>query len=75
MLSQVNVAPSSDTGHFVKGADQVVNLDEINETFWVDGSAEMVTENHTTLKVEGSSMVTCQQVVNPVTKMYEKVRD
>ena len=34
---RVNVAPSSTEGHFIKGAKKVINLDNLNETFLVEG--------------------------------------
>lgn len=71
---RVNVSPSSSEGHFVKGAE-VVNLDEINETFHVKGRAVLETKNHTTLEMEEECLITCQTVYNPFSKMYEKSRD
>lgn len=73
-VKRVNVAPSSTEGHFVKGAE-VVNLDNINETFHVKGKAVLETTNHTTLKMEDECLITCQVVYNPFAKMYEKSRD
>lgn len=72
---KVNVAPSSDSGHFIEGAETVVNLDQVNETFKVKGKSKMVTKNHTTLKNEGDCLVTCQKVYNPFEKAFEKSRD
>lgn len=71
---RINVAPSSDEGHFIKGAE-VVNLDEINETFHVKGRAILETKNHTSLEIEEECLITCQTVFNPFSKMYEKSRD
>ena len=71
----VNIAPSSEEGHFVKGAKQVINLDEINETFLVKGKALLVTKNHTSLKIEEDCLITCQTVYNPYSKLYEKSKD
>lgn len=71
----VNVAPQSTKGHFVKGEVQVVNLDEVNETFVVKGKSVLETENHTTLKMEKSCLITIQQVVNPFTQMFERSKD
>ena len=72
---RVNVAPSSDSGHFIEEARQVVNLDKVNETFFVEGKSKMVTKNHTTLDIDSDCLVTCQQVYNPFAKMYEKSKD
>lgn len=72
---RVNIAPSSSHGHFIEGAQKVVNLDEVNETFWVEGPSVMTTANHTTLEIEESCLVTCQQVFNPFNEMFEKSRD
>lgn len=74
-LKGTNVAPSSTTGHFVQGAKNVVNLDEINETFFVEGRSELVTKNHTTLKQNESCIITTQVVYNPFAKMFEKSKD
>lgn len=71
----INIAPSSETGHFIQEATQVVNLDEIKETFLVEGKAKMVTKNHTTLEVQNGGLVTCQVVYNPFAEMFERVRD
>lgn len=72
---KINVAPSSTEGHFVRGATQVVNIDEINETFHVRGSAVLETKNHTTLKMEEDCLVTCQTVYDPFEKISIKSRD
>lgn len=66
----VNVAPSSTSGHFIKGAKKVVNLDEVNDTFFVDGESELVTKNHTTLKQDKSTLITTQVVFNPFEQRY-----
>lgn len=71
----VNIAPSSTEGHFIKGAKNVINLDEINETFLVEGPATLETKNHTTLEIEKSCLITCQVVYNPLEKMYTKSHD
>jgi len=76
IIEKVNVAPSSTSGHFVEKAQKVVNLDEINETFLVEGKAILTTANHTTLKIEDEkSLITTQKVYNPLTKMLEKSKD
>lgn len=71
----VNVAPSSTSGHFVKGAKNVVNLDQVSETFFVDGESELVTKNHTTLEQKKSCLITTQVVYNPFSKMFENSKD
>jgi len=73
---RVNVAPSSDEGHFVEGAMQVVNLDtEVTESFFVEGPSQLVTKNHTTLEQKEDCLINCQMVYNPFEKMYERTRD
>lgn len=72
---RVNVAPSSTSGHFIENARKVVNLDEVNETFFVEGKSQMVTKNHTTLNVYSDCLVTCQTVYNPFEKMYTRAAD
>lgn len=74
-LRKVNVAPSSDSGHYIEKAENVVNLDQVNETFLVEGKSVMTTKNHTTLEIEDTCLVTCQIVYNPFAKMYEKSKD
>lgn len=71
----INIAPSSDAGHFVKGAKQVINLDKVNETFLVEGASVLETKNHTTLEMKETCLITCQQAYNPFKKMFEKVKD
>ena len=72
---KVNVATSSTHGHWVEGAEQVVNLDNVNETFHVKGKSELTTNNHTTLKQEEDCLITCQTVYDPFTKVFNKSRD
>lgn len=72
---RVNVAPSSTEGHFVEKAKRVVNLDNVNETFLVEGGGELTTKNHTTLNIEEDCLITCQTVYNPFLKAFEKSRD
>ena len=74
-IEKVNVAPSSTEGHFVKGAKNVVNLDNVTEAFFVEGESELVTHNHTTLKQSEDCLINCQVVYNPFQKMFEKPRD
>lgn len=75
VITGVNVAPSSTSGHFVKGAKNVVNLDETNETFLVEGASVLETSNHTTLKQNNTCLITTQVVFNPFSEMYEKSKD
>lgn len=74
-IEKVNVAPSSTEGHFVKGAIKVVNLDNVNETFFVEGKSILETKNHTSLEIEDDCLITCQVVYNPFEKMYSKSKD
>lgn len=74
-IKKVNVAPSSDSGHYIERAKQVINLDEVNETFFVEGESELTTNNHTTLKNEESCIITCQNVYDPFAKAFERSRD
>lgn len=71
----VNVAPTSTSGHFIKGAKNVVNIDNINDTYFVEGESELLTQNHTTLKQDNSCLITTQEVFNPFLKMFEKSKD
>lgn len=72
---KVNVAPSSDEGHFVKGARSVVMLDDVTEAFFVEGKSELVTKNHTTLEQDEDCLVNCQVVYNPFQRMFERSKD
>jgi hypothetical protein len=71
----VNVAPSSTSGHFVKGAKRVIDIDNVTETFFVEGESELVTKNHTTLVQQSSCLITTQRVYNPFSKLFERSKD
>lgn len=73
----INVAPSSTDGHYVKGAKNVVVLDEVNETFLVEGPSKLVTRDtkHTTLEIDEDTLITCQNVYDPYRQAFEKSRD
>jgi hypothetical protein len=71
----VNVAPSSTSGHFIKNAKKVVDIDAVNETFLVEGESVLTTENHTTLEQKKSCLITTQVVYNPLKAVYEKSKD
>jgi len=75
LIKGTNVAPSSNSGHYIQGAEKVVNLDEVRETYFVDGKSKLVTKNHTTLKQEQSCLITTQVVYDPFAKLFEKARD
>lgn len=74
-FKRINVAPSSTEGHFVEKASKVVNLDKVNETFWVEGKSKLTTKNHTTLDMQEDCLITCQVVYDPFSKAFEKSRD
>lgn len=74
-MQQVLVSTTSTSGHYVKGAKQVINLDKVNETFLVKGASVLETANHTTLEMPENCLITCQTVYNPFANMYEKSRD
>lgn len=71
--TRVNVAPSSNNGHFVEDAQQVIDLDKVNELFYVKGKSRLVTENHTTLEMEEDCMITCQVVYNAFAQGFKKI--
>jgi hypothetical protein len=73
--TKVNVAPSSTEGHFIEGAKKVINLDNVNETFLVEGKSTLTTKNHTSLEIEEDCLITCQMVYNPFSKMFERSKD
>lgn len=74
-MKKVNVAPSSTEGHFVKNAKKVIALDEINETYRVQGASQLVTKNHTTLERKEDCLITCQNVFDPFKEEFSKSRD
>lgn len=71
---KVNVAPTSEEGHFIHNA-KVVNLDEVTETFEVIGKSELRTKNHTTLIRDEDCIVTCQVVFNSKLNRLERAKD
>ena len=76
MVKEVNVAPSSTEGHFVKEAKSVIELDLVNETFHVKGKSTLHSKNHTTLEMnEEECLITCQVVYNPFSALYNKAMD
>jgi len=77
MQTQVkeNVAKQSTSGHYVEKAKQVICLDEVKEMFFVEGSAELTTKNHTTLPLEKDCFIAPQQVYNPLSQMLERSND
>lgn len=76
-VKKINVAPSSNDGHFVEKSKQVIDLDVINETFIVetDKDTTLTSKNHTNLKIEKDCIITCQVVYNPFLKVFEKSKD
>lgn len=72
---EVNVAPSSTEGHFVKGAKQVIDIDAVSESFLVKGKSTLRSANHMTLTMPDSCIITCQMVYNCFEKAFEKSRD
>ncbi len=74
-MTKVNVAPSSTEGHFVENANNVVDIDSVSEVFFVEGKSTLTTKNHTSLEMKEDCLITCQNVYNPFSKMFEKSRD
>lgn len=74
-MTKVNVAPSSTEGHFIEGAKNVIDLDKITEMFFVEGKSRLTTKNHTTLEIEEDCLISCQNVYNPFSRMFERSRD
>lgn len=77
MKNKINVAPSSVEGHFIENAKEVINLDLVNETFFVESDKKTIlsTTNHTELEISEDCLITCQKVYNPFSKMFEKSKD
>ena len=71
----VNIAPTSDHGHFVESARKVVNLDDITEAYFVEGASELTTANHKTLQMQEDCLINCQVVYDPFAKMYQRSKD
>jgi len=75
-IKGVNVASKTSTsGHFIQDARKVVNLDEVKDTYFVEGKSKLVTKNHTTLNQDKSVLITTQVVYNPFAKMFEQSKD
>jgi hypothetical protein len=75
-IEGINVASKTSTsGHFIQGARRVVNLNEVKDTYFVEGKSQLVTKNHTTLNQERSCLITTQVVYNPFAKMFEQSKD
>jgi len=74
-LEKVNVAPSSDEGHFVEKSKNVVEIEKVNETFKVEGPALLTTKNHTNLEIKEDCLIVCQQVYDPFKQMHERSKD
>ena len=75
-IKGINVASQTSTsGHFVQEARKVVNLDQVKDTYFVEGKSKLVTKNHTELKQETDCLITTQVVYNPFAKMFEQSKD
>jgi hypothetical protein len=74
-IAGVNVAPSSTSGHYIQDAENVIDIDNVAETYFVEGKSKLVTKNHTTLEREESSLITTQVVYNPFSAMFQKAKD
>ena len=77
-INKVNIAPSSSHGHYIEQHEQegqVINLDQVNETFHVKGKAKLTTTNHTTLDIEEDCLITCQTVYDPFKGVFVKSKD
>lgn len=72
---KVNIAPTSSNGHFVEEAEQVINLDSVNETFHVKGKSKLTTINHTTIINKEDCLITCQTVYDPFKEVFVKSKD
>lgn len=64
MEPKINIAPSSTTGHFIEKTTRVVEIDKVNETYYVEEPCELTTQNHTTLVSDDEGIITCQTVYN-----------
>lgn len=73
--NKVNVSPSSSHGHFIEDAEQVINLDKVNETFHVKGKSKLTTTNHTEVVNEEDCLITCQTVYDPFKGVFVKSKD
>lgn len=70
-----NIAKQSTQGHFVEKAKKVVCLDNVKEAFFVEGEAELTTQNHQTLPLEKDCLIMPQQVYNPYSQSLERSKD
>lgn len=74
-MIKVNVAPSSSHGHFIEDAENVIALDLVKEMFFSESASKLTTTNHTTIEREEKHLITCQNVYNPFSKMFELSKD
>lgn len=72
---KTNVAVQSTKGHFVEKAKQVICLDNVSESFFVEGDSVLTTENHQTLPLEKDCLIAPQKVYNPYKQSLERSRD
>lgn len=70
-----NVAKKSTAGHYVEKAKKVICLDGTKEAFFVEGEAELTTQNHTTLPLQKDCLIMPQQVFNPYKGLFERSKD
>lgn len=76
ILKDVDVASKQSTsGHFAKGAKNVVLLNEVTETSFIEGDCLLSSKNHTDLGMKSHCLISIQQVFNPLTAMFEKSKD
>lgn len=73
--SRVNVAPTSDNGHYVEKAIKVVDLEASTESYFVEGPSDLVTLNHQTLRTDESCLINCQVVYDPFAQRYVNSAD
>lgn len=72
---EVNVAPQSTQGHYIKNAKTVFCIDEVKEAFFIEGESIMTSHNHNTTPIKDSSLIIPQQVYNPFQKMMNRSQD
>jgi hypothetical protein len=74
-VEKVNVALQSIAGHFVEKHNKVVCLDGTTESFFVEGEADLTTENHETLKLQKDVLVVPQKVYDPYSESLKRSMD
>ena len=76
--TNINVAPTSNEGHFLSGSADVIPLElEQTESFIVktSGACTLNTKRHYSNTIQEDCLINVQRVYNPFASMFEKSKD